>query len=230
MSSRQYSNFCIIFDMDGVLADTGLIHFDSWVILGKKIGIKFTKEFFELTFGQQSLTVTRKLVGPDVDKELIEDWANFKEKKYREMIKDKLKPLPGAIEIVSDLKSKGFKLAVGSSGPSENVDMLLNTLKIKGFFDVVITAAEVEKGKPEPDVFLIAAKALQIDPKNCIVIEDAPVGIEAAKRAGMIPIALTTTHNKEELLGAHLIIKDLTEISIDDIMNLFKLKQKKARK
>ena len=89
------------------------------------------------------------------------------------------------------------------------------------YFDVVITAAEVKKGKPEPDVFLIAAKCLNIHPKNCIVVEDAPVGIEAAKRAGMISIALTTTHSKEELFGAQLIINDLSEITVDDIISLF---------
>jgi beta-phosphoglucomutase family hydrolase len=209
--------------MDGVLADTGPIHFASWVKLGKRIGIEFTKEFFEQTFGQKSTTITRKLVVPEVDEENIEKWANFKEKIYREMVEGKLEPLPGVINLLTDLKLTGFKLAVGSSGPSENVDLLLNSLKIKEFFDVIITAAEVEKGKPDPDVFLIAADTINIKPENCIVIEDAPVGIEAAKRAGMKSIALTTTHNKEELVEAQLIIEDLSKITIDDILLLFDL-------
>ncbi len=210
--------------MDGVLADTGPIHFESWVELGKKIGIEFKRELFESTFGQQSPIITRKLVGSEVDEDLIEQWAKFKEKIYREMVKDHLKPLPGVIKILTDLKLRGFKLAVGSSGPSENVDLLLNSLKIKELFDVIITAAEVKKSKPEPDVFLIAADALSINPENCIVIEDAPVGIEAAKRAGMRSIALKTTHSKEELIGAQLIINDLSEIKVDDIISLFNLK------
>jgi len=128
------------------------------------------------------------------------------------------------MNLIKDLKSESFKLAVGSSGPPENVELLLTTLKIKKYFDIVITAAEVKKGKPEPDVFLIIAKNLKINPKNCIVVEDAPVGLEAAKRAGMMSIALTTTHKKEELLGAQLIINDLTEITSTDILNLFKLR------
>ncbi len=230
MYNRQFSNYCVIFDMDGVLADTGPIHFESWVKLGRKLGIEFTKEFFEQTFGQKSPTITRKLVSPEADEEHIEEWSDFKEKTYREIVRDKLVPLPGVLEILADLKSKGFKLAVGSSGPSENVDLLLTSLKIKYYFDVIITAAEVKKGKPEPDVFLIVAKTLNINPKNCIVIEDAPVGIEAAKRAEMKTIALTTTHNKEELLDADLIINNLTEIGIEDITNLFKSKQRKPRK
>ena len=219
-----YSKYCVIFDMDGVLADTGPIHFESWINLGKKLGIKITREFFEETFGQQSPTITRKLIGLEADELSIKQWANFKEKNYRDLIKNKLEPLPGVMEILAELKSKGFKLAVGSSGPSENVNLLLTKLRIKSYFNVIITAAEVKRGKPEPDVFLIAARTLNIKPEDCIVIEDAPVGIEAARRAGMISIALTTTHSREELIGAQHIIKDLSEITIDDIMRLFDLK------
>jgi beta-phosphoglucomutase family hydrolase len=207
--------------MDGVLANTGPIHFESWVKMGEKIGIKFTREIFERSFGQQSPAIIRKLLGPEVDEAFIEKWSNFKEQYYRELVRDKLKPLPGVIRIIKELKSEGFKLAVGSSGPPENVELLISRLRIKSCFDTIITAAEVKKGKPEPDVFLIIAKNLNINPKNCLVIEDAPVGIQAAKRAGMISIALTTTHHKEELLGAQLIIKDLTEITVGDIKNIF---------
>ena len=215
--------YCIIFDMDGVLADTEPIHFESWIKLAAEIGVRFTRDLFEETFGQQSPTITRKLVGADVDEDLVEEWASLKEKYYREMIREKLEPLPGVIRIIKELKTEGFKLAIGSSGPPENVELLISRLNIKPFFDVIITAVDVKKGKPEPEVFLTAAKKLDIIPQNCIVIEDAPVGLEAAKRAGMISIALTTTHNKAELNDANLIIKDLTEISIREIKNLFEL-------
>jgi beta-phosphoglucomutase-like phosphatase (HAD superfamily) len=99
-------------------------------------------------------------------------------------------------------------------------------LNIKKFFDVIITVEDVEQGKPEPDVFLLASKTLNISPKRCIVIEDAPVGIEAAKTAGMLCIALTTTHKKEELDPAHLIVKNLNHISVKDIIELLKKKGK----
>ncbi|MFW9973068.1 MAG: HAD family hydrolase [Candidatus Odinarchaeota archaeon] len=217
----MFQDYCIIFDMDGVLADTVPIHFKSWVKMAAEIGINFTREMFEDTFGQQSNTIIRKLVGPEIEEYLIEKWANLKEKYYREMVRGKLIPVPGVLKIIKRLKSKGFKLAVGSSGPPENVELILSELKIKTYFDVIITAVDVKKGKPEPDVFLIVAKKLNINPKNCLVIEDAPVGIQAAKRAGMISIALTTTHKKEELLDAQLIIKNLTEIKVVDIINLF---------
>lgn len=219
----MFDEYGVIFDMDGVLADTGPIHFESWVKMAKKIGIKFTKEFFERTFGQQSTAITRKLVGPYVNNELIEKWANLKERYYREMVKDKLQALPGSIELIKSLSNNKFKLAVGSSGPTENVELLLRSLNIKQYFSVIVTAADIKKGKPEPDVFLDASEKLKINPRNCLVIEDAPVGILAAKKAGMKVIALKTTHEEEELIGADQIIKDLSYISINDIIKLLKI-------
>jgi len=209
--------------MDGVLADTGQIHFESWVNLGKEIGVEFTIEFFKNCFGQQSSDIIHKLVGLEVDTIVVDEWADRKENYYREMVRDKLKPLPGVIDLIKDLKLAGFKLAVGSSGPPENVELLLTNLKIKKYFDVIITAAEVKRGKPEPDVFLTAANLLKINPKNCIVIEDAPVGIEAANKACMISIALTTTHKRKELREANLIVSNLSNISANDIMHLLRI-------
>lgn len=223
MDTKKNSKYCIIFDMDGVLADTEPIHFESWVKLGKEIGVEFTKELFKQTFGQQSPTITRRLVGAGIDQNLIEKWADLKEQYYRNMIQNKLQPLPGAVELIKRLKSKGFKLAVGSSAPPENVELLLSSLKIKDYFDAVITAEDVKKGKPEPDVFLMVSNILKINPKNCIVIEDAPVGIEAAKRAGMRIIALSTTHDKEQLQDAQLIIKNLSYVRIYDVIKLLNI-------
>ncbi|MFX0026645.1 MAG: HAD family hydrolase [Candidatus Hermodarchaeota archaeon] len=222
----MFDQYSVIFDMDGVLADTGPIHFDSWVKMFSEIGYHFNKELFKKTFGVQSPTIVRKLVGDRIEQELVEKWAALKEQYYREMVKDKLKPLPGVKQIIQELKSFGFKLAVGTSAPRENVELLLNKLQLKQHFDVLITAAEVKSGKPSPDVFLISAKKLKVKPKNCLVIEDAPVGIEAAQRAGMKSIALTTTHEKSEFLNADLIVKDLSEVNLKDIMLLLNIVQK----
>lgn len=219
----MFNKYAVIFDMDGVLSDTGPVHFESWVKMTSEIGVEFTKEFFEKIFGQQSPEIIRKLMGPNVDEITIEKWANLKEKYYRDMVKDQLKPLPGVIELIKELYDLKFKLAVGSSGPRENVELLLTSLKIKKFFNAVITAAEIKRGKPEPDVFLEAAKRVKIKPNKCVVIEDAPVGIESAKRAGMKCIALTTTHPEKELYNADLIVKNLSEISSKDIKSLLNI-------
>ncbi|MHA1105102.1 MAG: HAD family hydrolase [Promethearchaeota archaeon] len=222
----MYQDYAVIFDMDGVLADTGPIHYESWVKMANEIGKTFKKSFFEATFGQQSVPITRQLVGRKVDQNLVEKWAQLKEKYYREMVKDKIEPLPGVIELIEDLKSINFKLAVGSSGPPENVELLLTSLKIELFFDTIITAAEVQNGKPSPDVFLIAAQKINVKPQNCLVIEDAPVGIEAAKRANMKCIALSTTHDIVELRTANMIVQDLSFVSVKHISDLLNIKTK----
>jgi len=220
----MYQNYAVIFDMDGVLADTGPIHYESWVKMANEIGKTFKKSFFKATFGQQSVPITRQLVGRNVDQNLVEKWAQLKEQYYREMLKDKIKPLPGVIELIEDLKSINFKLAVGSSGPPENVELLLTSLKIEHFFDTIITAAEVQNGKPSPEVFIIAAQKINVKPQNCLVIEDAPVGIEAAKRANMKCIALTTTHEIVDLRIADMIVQDLTYVSVNSILDLLNIK------
>jgi len=222
---NMFENYCVIFDMDGVLADTGPIHYESWVKLAKQIKVKFSKKFFNLTFGQQSVSITRELVGPKIKQEVVKKWADLKELYYREMVKDELKILPGALVLIKKLHTHNFKLAVGSSGPPENVDLLLSTLNIKDYFDVIITAAELENGKPAPDVFLIAAEKLNIKIDNCLVIEDAPVGITAARKAGMKVIALRTTHCNVELLDADMVVHDLSSININDILKLLDIKK-----
>ena len=106
------------------------------------------------------------------------------------------------------------------------MDLLLNSLSIKHYFDIIISAGEVENGKPSPDVFLIVANKLHLKPENCVVIEDAPVGIQAANRAGMKCIALTTTHDKKELTNADLVIEDLSQITLMEIIQLIKKNEK----
>ncbi|MFX0071104.1 MAG: HAD family hydrolase [Candidatus Hermodarchaeota archaeon] len=220
----MFENYLVIFDMDGVLADTGKIHYESWAKMAKEDAkVDYSRKFFEETFGQQSIPITRKLVGPEVDLTLVVKWANLKEHYYREMVKDKLEPLPGVIELIKELKSKKFKLAVGSSGPLENVELLLSCLNIKHYFDVIITAEDVKNGKPAPDVFLICSERLNIIPSNCIVIEDAPVGIQAAITAGMKSIALTTTHEMDELSIANFVVKDLSSVNTNTIIEILKI-------
>ncbi|MGV9171600.1 MAG: HAD family hydrolase [Promethearchaeia archaeon] len=219
----MFEQYLVIFDMDGVLADTGPIHFESWKKMAEEQGAEFTKDFFEETFGQQAVTITRKLLGDEYTQEKIEELAERKERYYREMVQGQLEPLPGVMDLIETLDQKGVKLGVGSSGAAANVNLLLTGLDIKDYFDVIITAEDVEKGKPEPDVFLQAAQKVSVKPRNTIVIEDAPVGIEAARRASMKTIALTTTHNRKSLIEADLVVENLKYVSINDIVDLINL-------
>jgi len=216
----NYSEYGIIFDMDGVLADTAEIHYESWIKLAKDINIEFKREFFKETFGQQSSFILRKLLSNNISDEKINELADKKEFYYRNLVKDKLKPLPGTVKLIKKLRKKGFKLAIGSSGCLENINLLINTLKINNFFEAIVSAEDVKNSKPAPDVFLKAAEKLKIVPKNCVVIEDAPVGIRAAKLAGMRSIALTTTHTADKLQEADIIKKNLSSLKIKHILNL----------
>ncbi|MBY9005923.1 MAG: HAD family phosphatase [Candidatus Lokiarchaeota archaeon] len=218
-----FEQYAVIFDVDGVLIDSGPIHYKSWKKLADEIGIPFTKQYFDDSFGKQGIPTLRNIVGKNISEKQLLEWVELKEVYYREMVKNKLIAMPGVITLIKELKENSFKLAVATSGPPENTDLLLKTIYIDQFFDQIITAADIKKGKPAPDIFLMVSKNLNILPKNCLVIEDAPVGIEAAKKAGMKCIALTTTYEVSKLNNADMIIDSLSEINTYDIIELIKL-------
>ncbi|MBN1215543.1 MAG: HAD family phosphatase [Candidatus Lokiarchaeota archaeon] len=219
----MYKNYLVIFDVDGVLIDSGPIHYQSWKKLADEINVPFTEKYFKDSFGMQGAPTLKKLVEKNITDKQIHEWVELKEIYYREMLRDNLKASPGVINLINELKKNSFKLAIATSGPPENTYLLLKTLNIQEFFDNVKTAADIKRGKPAPDIFLLISKALQIPPKNCVVIEDAPVGIEAAKKARMKCIALTTTHERSKLTQADLIINSLLDIDSNDIIQLIKI-------
>jgi HAD superfamily hydrolase (TIGR01509 family) len=135
-----------------------------------------------------------------------------KEVIYRELFSKLIEPAPGLVEFLKELKAKGVKMAVGSSGPRANVEFVLDRCGIAEYFEAIADGDMIAKGKPDPEVFLLAAKLLGKSPDECIVVEDAPVGIEAGKRAGMTVIAMETTFPAERLKGYDLLIKTFREI------------------
>ena len=129
--------------------------------------------------------------------------------------------MPGAVELLRALHDADFALALGSSGPPENVDLVLDRLDARPLFDAVITAADVTRGKPDPQVFLTAAAELRIPPERSAVVEDAPPGIVAAKAGGMASVGIASTGRTPEMLGgADLIVRSLTELSPDVLRDL----------
>jgi HAD superfamily hydrolase (TIGR01509 family) len=125
------------------------------------------------------------------------------------------------MKFLRDLNKEGFKTAVATSGPTENVNLVMDGLGLRTCFDVIVTGAEVARGKPEPDIFLLAARRMNFVPGECIVFEDSTVGIEGARRAGSPCIALATTHTKEELsaCSAFRIISDFRSLRAADLRN-----------
>jgi beta-phosphoglucomutase family hydrolase len=210
----------VIWDMDGVIADTAPYHFSAWQEIFGKRGVKFTERDFRHSFGRRNDTIIRNTLGEQIAQDEIEAIAREKEATFRRIIGQKIKPIPGAVALLQSLKQNGVKMAIASSTPIENIRLITGSLGIANCFQAIVTGHDVTEGKPSPQVFLMAAQKLGVKPENCVVIEDAVAGVTAAKRAGMHCVAVTTTHSKQSLKGADLIVKTLEEISINDLEGL----------
>lgn len=192
----------VIFDMDGVIVLTEQAHWQSWLAVAEARGVKLDYTTFLSCFGRINADCVPILFGPDITIAQARDIADRKEAAFRDIIRAAVPLAPGIESVLAELKSRGKRLAVGSSGPPENVNLVLGAGKIRTYFDAVVDGDQVQRGKPAPDVFLRAAFLMNVSPSECAVIEDAPTGIEAAVAAGMLAIAVTTTHTEEELLTA----------------------------
>lgn len=206
----------IIWDLDGVIIDSGDQHWQSWKALAEETDVIFTEENFRKTFGQRNADIipiywhTRK---PDE----ITRLADRKEALYRELLKKDARALPGALDLMRAFRAAGWRQSLGSSAPQENIQLILDLLDLRGLLDAVVSGEETEHGKPAPDIFLAAARALGVAPVNCIVIEDAPAGVQAAGAAGMRCIAVTNGRMNPELDAADLVVSVLTEVSVSRI-------------
>ncbi|MCK5270017.1 MAG: HAD family phosphatase [Sedimentisphaerales bacterium] len=210
----------VIFDMDGVLVDSGEFHKQSWYDLADKEGFSMTDEFFYSTFGMQNYQIIPRMLGTDVAPDEVERLSVLKEQRFRELVAGKLTLLGGVPELIENLKSSGFLLAVGSSAPWVNLDFMLRQAKIDNCFDALVCGDEITHSKPAPDTFLKAAEKLSVPPDRCVVVEDAVQGIDAAIAAGMANVAVTTTRSRQELSRADVIVDSMTELNADSFEKL----------
>jgi beta-phosphoglucomutase len=210
----------VIFDVDGVLVDSYQAHFASWRQLYGELGIDYTEAAFAADFGRTSRDILRRTLGPATTDEQIQSLDQQKESLFREILRADFPSKDGAIELIEALAANGFAIAVGSSGPPENIALTLEKLGCAEHVAAIVTGADVERGKPDPQVFQLAAERLGMPATSCAVIEDAVHGIEAANRAGMTSIALTGTVDREKLTGADLIVESLRELNPELIKTL----------
>jgi beta-phosphoglucomutase family hydrolase len=210
----------VIFDMDGVLVDSYHPHFESWRQLAEENDLRMTEEQFAHQFGRTSREIIRSLWGEHINDETIATLDRRKESLYREIIRKDIPVCDGLLELLSDLAADDATMAVGSSGPPENVDAVLDGLNIRHYFSAVITGMDVARGKPDPQVFLLAAERMGLAPLKCTVIEDAPAGLKAAHNAKMKAIGITTSHPRDRLCEADLIISSLTELNCGRVRGL----------
>ena len=191
-----------IFDHDGVLVDSLALHQHAWVVLGERTGLPITPEFIHATFGMTNPTILRKLLGDSFDLAEAQRYSDLKELCYRDAARGKIELLTGARELLDGLTAAGFRLAIGSSSVRPNLDLTVESCALNGRFAAIASLEDIERGKPDPQVFLVAAAKAGVDPARAVVFEDAPVGIQAAKAAGMRAVGLTTTHPAAALWAA----------------------------
>jgi beta-phosphoglucomutase family hydrolase len=212
----------VIWDMDGVIADTADYHYRAWQEVINERGVSFTKEAFMKHFGQRHDTIIKTFLGDTFTPAQITKISGKKQARYREMVTNNVMGLPGAVELIKALNNTGIKVAMGTSAVPDNVDVILQGLHIEKYFQAIAYGTEVPEGKPSPDIFLLAAEKLGIKPINCVVIEDAIAGVAAAKSAGMKCIAVTNSHPADKLQNADLIVDSLEKVDINTLRELFK--------
>ena len=213
----------VIFDMDGVLIDSYQAHMEAWMRLGGQLGRPITEEQFIPTFGRRNKEIFNAL-WPDVPDADIDRLGDSKEATYRGIIMQCRPTMDGALELLDALKAAGFLVAIGSSGPPENVEVAMRCLGETHPFGAIVTGRDVTHGKPHPEVFLKAAEKLGIEPRFCAVVEDSLAGLEAAARAGMAPVGLTGTFPRGPLSEkAALVVESLKELTPERIAQLIDL-------
>jgi HAD superfamily hydrolase (TIGR01509 family) len=205
--------------MDGVLVDTSQLHFETWERVLNQHGIPFDRQKFHLIYGLKNRDLLPLLASRPVEPDWIEWIANQKEMAFRQSLSN-LQPLPGVVDWLQRFKVWGWKQAVASSAPPENVEDLVDVLCIRDYFDALVTPGDLP-GKPDPAVFLKASRQLEIPADDCIVIEDSIPGIEAAIAAGMRCIAVTTTNPPEALTRADIIVETMQQLSLTQLRSLF---------
>jgi beta-phosphoglucomutase family hydrolase len=214
----------VIWDVDGTLVDTAEMHFAAWVELCRGLGRDFTRADFAATFGRRNPEIMRHLFGNRFDDAAIYDLGFRKEELYRAAACKGVSLLPGVRDFLEGLHAAGFRQAIGSSAPRANIDLILEMTRSGRYFGAISSSEDTQRGKPDPQVFLVAAEKLGVPPRHCVVMEDAVAGVEAAKAGGMKCVGVTFVgHHPDESLrraGADLVVKTLAEVSVEAVRRL----------
>ena len=215
MASKLQDARGVLWDMDGVLVDTGDLHYAAWLEVLDDYDIDFSRKQFDASFGMNNRALLAMLFSRELEPELYAAINERKELRLLELAEGRIQPMPGVVTWLERLQKAGYCQAIASSAPLVNIEAMVDAMGIRTCFDVVVSGIDMP-GKPEPDVFLTAAAQIDVLSANCVVVEDAIPGVEGASRAGMKCIAVTTTNPAEALTKADIIVDSLTELP-DDI-------------
>ena len=218
-------NYGVIWDVDGTLVDTARLHFEAWARLAAELDKPFTRADFQATFGRRNPEIIHELFGQHYTDQEVADLGFRKEEFYRAAAHEAgVELLPGVRPLLEALHTAGFKQAIGSSAPRQNLDLIIELNDLAAFFEAVVSMEDTKRGKPDPEVFLVAAARLELPPAACVVFEDAVAGVQAAHAGGMRAVGVTFVgHHSDEALrqgGADLVVKNLGEVSVETVNGL----------
>lgn len=220
----ELSNRAFIFDMDGTLVDNMHVHTEAWAKLLDENGIEMDRhKFLVATAGKTNREILPTVFG-DIAQERITELAKRKEALYREAYLPIRKPVDGLVEFLTEAQMLGVKMAVATAASNPNMEFILDGLDLRRFFDAITTATDVKVGKPDPAMFLVSAEKLGVEPQNCIVFEDALGGFEAAHRAGMLSIGITTVNSAYDILKCDSVVEahsDFTSMKPQDLIERY---------
>ncbi len=214
-----------IFDMDGTLVDNSAVHLEAFERFCARYGVTDWREKMQGVFGMGNDDIMRRILPESLIREKgLQALADEKEAIYRTIYAPRIVPIAGLVDLLGRLRQAGIRCAVGSSGCRANIEFVLEKCAIAKFFDATVSGDQVTRCKPDPEIYLTAAKALGVEPSECVVFEDAEAGIESARRAGIVRIvAIATTLDRAELAklqGPSVIISDYRELA--DVASLLR--------
>ncbi len=197
---NNYETRAFIFDMDGTLVDNMRFHGAAWQKMLAENGIEAdAKDFLVKTAGRTNREIIPNFF-TDAGEEKLLELGGRKETLYRKLFLPHRKVVEGTIQFLTEANNLGIRMAVATAAPIANMEFILDGLDLRRFFTAITTAADVANGKPNPEIFLKSAEKLNVEPKNCLVFEDAINGFEAANRAGMKSIGIATVNSIEDIL------------------------------
>jgi beta-phosphoglucomutase len=211
--ANQQMNKAVIFDMDGVLVDNNPWHIEAWTTFCKRHSVYMSAEEITSNFGNTNADYLKFLFHRDLNPGEIKQYGEEKETIYREIYKNKIKPLNGLLRLLDLLDKNNYAIGLATSAPTINVDFTLDGLGIKNRFKIIVDVTSISNGKPDPEIYLLAAKRLGISASKCIVFEDSIHGIQSAISAGMHAVGVLSSQTKEKLAKAHYLVNDFTEVS-----------------
>ena len=200
----------VLWDVDGTLIDSAEYHWLTWRETLSGEGYVLTRAKFDASFGQRNDAILRGYFGEDLSADEVARIGDAKEVRYRELVVTRgVEPLPGVRRWLEKLKAEGWRQALASSAPRLNLEAILQALRLEDFFDAIASAEDVSRGKPDPQIFLAAAAKVNVPAARCVVVEDAPAGVEAARRAGMRRVGVLSSHGA---LDADVVVHSLADL------------------